>query len=174
MIELLVALCIVSIFAAAVFRMFASFNRSYTTQNVAAGTQQHVRAALDFMARDIRVAGLDPLRSAGAAVITATATTLHFTADKNLDGDVNDAGEDVTYNVTGDSLQLTDDQGTDTLTDHVSNFTFTYFDEDGVTTTTVADIRSVEIALTLQEPAGRGQPVSRRYSTRVRCRNIGL
>ena len=132
MIELLVALCIVSIFSAAVIRMFASFNRSYTTQNVAAGTQQHVRAALDFMARDIRMAGLDPLRTAGAEVITATATTLQFTADKNMDGDLNDAGEDVTYTVTGGSLQLTDDLGTETLTDHVSNLTFTYFDEDGV------------------------------------------
>ncbi len=174
MIELLVVLAIMSIFCGAVYRMFASINRSYTTQSVASGTQQRVRAALDFMVRDIRMAGLDPLRTAGAGIITATATTLRFTADKNLDGDVTDAAEDITYNVAGGSLQLTDDQGTETLTENVSNFAFTYFDQDGAITATVADIRLVAISMTLQDPAGRGQAVSRNYSTRVRCRNIGL
>jgi type IV pilus assembly protein PilW len=174
LVEVLVVLAIMSIFLPAVFRIFTSINRSYTTQNVASGTQQQLRAALDFMVRDIRMAGLDPLRTAGAGIISATATTLQFTADKNLDGDVNDAGEDITYNVTGDSLQLTDDQGTEVLTGNVNNFSFVYFDQDGAVTTTAADARLVEISMTLQMPAGRGQPVSRNYSTRVRCRNIGL
>jgi type IV pilus assembly protein PilW len=174
LVEMLVALLIISIISGAAYSMFASLNRSYTTQSVASAVQQRVRAALDFMVRDIRMAGLDPLRTAGAEIISATATTLQFTADKNRDGDVNDAGEDITYNVTGGSLQLTDDQGTEVLTGNVNNFSFVYFDQDGVVTTTAADVRLVEISMTLQEPAGRGQPVSRNYSTRGRCRNIGL
>ena len=174
LVELLVALCIMSIFCSAIFRLFVTINRSYTIQNVTSGTQQHVRAALDFMARDIRLAGLDPLRTAGAGIVAASATSLRFTADRNFDGDLNDVSEDITYNVTGGNLQLTDDQGTETLTDNVNNFSFTYLDQDGAVTAAEADIRSVEISLTLQEPAGRGRPVLRRYNTRVRCRNIGL
>lgn len=174
LIEMLVTLLIISIISGSAYSVFMSLNRSYTTQSVASGVQQRVRAAIDYMIRDIRIAGLDPLRTAGAGIISATATTLQFTADKNLDGDVNDAGEDITYNVTGGSLQLTDDQGTEVLTGNVSNFSFVYFDQNGAVTTKAADVRLVEISMTLQKPAGRGQLVSRNYSIRVRCRNIGL
>lgn len=57
---------------------------------------------------------------------------------------------------------------------NVSNLRFTYYDETGALTTTREDIRTVEISMTVQLPAGRGGTVRRTYSTRVRCRNIGL
>jgi hypothetical protein len=57
---------------------------------------------------------------------------------------------------------------------NVSNLTFNYFDRNNNSTTDPSRIATVEISLTMQEPAGRGGTVSRTYSTRVRCRNIGL
>jgi Tfp pilus assembly protein PilW len=57
---------------------------------------------------------------------------------------------------------------------NVSNLSFTYYDETGAVTTARDAIRTVEISMTVQLPAGRGGTVSRTYSTRVRCRNIGL
>jgi type IV pilus assembly protein PilW len=57
---------------------------------------------------------------------------------------------------------------------NVSNLNFTYYDETGAVTAAVDAIRTVEISMTVQLPAGRGGTVSRTYSTRVRCRNIGL
>ena len=57
---------------------------------------------------------------------------------------------------------------------NVSNLTFNYFDRNNNPTTDPGRIATVEISLTMQEPAGRGGTVSRTYSTRVRCRNIGL
>lgn len=57
---------------------------------------------------------------------------------------------------------------------NVSNLAFTYFDRDNNPTVDPNRIASVGISLTTQEPAGRGGVVSRTYSTRVRCRNIGL
>jgi hypothetical protein len=30
------------------------------------------------------------------------------------------------------------------------------------------------ISMTVEEPAGRGEPVNRTYTTRVRCRNLGI
>jgi len=62
----------------------------------------------------------------------------------------------------------------DLTQDNVSNLNFTYYDETGAVTTAVDAIRTVEISMTVQLPAGRGGAVSRTYSTRVRCRNIGL
>ncbi|MDH3883755.1 MAG: hypothetical protein OET63_06045 [Desulfobacterales bacterium] len=57
---------------------------------------------------------------------------------------------------------------------NVSNLSFTYYDETGVVTTAVDAIRTVQISMTVQLPAGRGGTLERTYSTRVRCRNIGL
>jgi len=57
---------------------------------------------------------------------------------------------------------------------NVSSLAFTYFDRDNNPTVDPNMIASVRISLTTQEPAGRGGVVSRTYSTRVRCRNIGL
>ena len=57
---------------------------------------------------------------------------------------------------------------------NVSALQFTYFDAAGIETTAVDAIRAVEISMTVQLPAGRGGTVSRTYSTRVRCRNVGL
>jgi prepilin-type N-terminal cleavage/methylation domain-containing protein len=159
LVEMLVTLLIISIISGAAYSMFASLNRSYTTQSVASAVQQRV---------------LDPLLTGGIGVVSATPTAFRFTADKNMDGDTNDAAEDVTYSVAGGNLQLIDDQGTDILSQYVTNSSFTYFDEDGVVTTNIPDIRSVEIIMTIREPSGGGKWVSRTFTTQVRCRNLGL
>lgn len=174
LVEMLVALLIISIISGAAYSMFMSLSRSYTTQSVASAVQQRVRAAIDYMIRDIRIAGLDPLQTGGFGVVSATPTVFRLTADKNMDGDTNDAAEDVTYSVAGGNLQLTDDQGTETLSRYVTDFSFTYFDQDGVVTNNISDIRSVEIIMSVREPSGGGKWVSRTFTTRVRVRNLGL
>lgn len=174
LVEMLVALLIASIISAAAYSIFTSVTRAYTAQSVASKVQQRVRATIDFMVRDIRMAGLDPLRTNSAGIVSATSTAFQFTSDKNMDGDINDAAEDITYAVTGGSLRLTDDQGTEILAEYVTTFEFAYFDKDGTVTTNTDDIRSVEISMTVQEPAGRGKRISRTYNTLVRCRNLGL
>ncbi len=174
LVEMLVALLIISIISGAAFSMFMSLSRSYTTQSVASAVQQRVRAAIDYMIRDIRIAGLDPLQTGGFGVVSATPTVFRLTADKNMDGDTNDAAEDVTYSVAGGNLQLTDDQGTEALSRYVTDFSFTYFDQDGVVTINISDIRSVEIIMSVREPSGGGKWVSRTFATRVRVRNLGL
>ncbi|MGD8992553.1 MAG: hypothetical protein PVI00_13945 [Desulfobacterales bacterium] len=62
----------------------------------------------------------------------------------------------------------------DLTEDNVTDLNFTYYDGNGAVTSAVDDIRSVEISMTIQQPAGRERTVSRTYATRVRCRNIGL
>ena len=38
----------------------------------------------------------------------------------------------------------------------------------------IDDIRTVQISITVREPAGINEPVVRTYNTRVRCRNVGF
>ena len=62
----------------------------------------------------------------------------------------------------------------------ISTFFFAYFDEDSIdmgapiAAVDLGDIRSIEFSLTLQEPAGRNEPVERTLTQRVLCRNLGL
>lgn len=174
LIELLIALLILSIVSGVAYGILASLTKSFTSQDVTAKTQQYLRIGIDFMARDIRMAGLDPLDTANAGILNATATAFRFTSDKNMDGDVDDPAEDVTYQFSGNKLQLIDNQGTATLNDNITDFEFIYFDTNGAATMVTNDIRSVGITLTATVPAGSAAPVERTYNTLIRCRNIGL
>ncbi len=198
LVELLVAMVVASIVMAAISSVYASLTRSYTTQNVAADVQQAARAGIDFMAEDIMLAGLDPAGTAGATIEVANSTNIGFTADRNMDGAIdNDDFERITYYNNTANLRLevcidrancnpynpADPDNPDNFQlfiDNVTNLTFTYLDANGndlgnpVPPADLADIRTVVITMTVKEPAGRGGTVERTYTTRVRCRNIGL
>jgi len=180
LIELLVAMAAASIMLAAVVSLFTTLNKSYTKQNVAAEVQQVARAGVDFMAQSIRLAGLDPAETGNFGITIATATSISFSADLDLDGSL-DGTETTTYSLSGDQLQS--NLGAVPLVENVDNsngpgLTFTYLAaDDSILAAPVADlsaIRTVQIALTVREQAGRGETVVRTYATEVRCRNLGL
>jgi prepilin-type N-terminal cleavage/methylation domain-containing protein len=181
LIEVMMCVAIISVVFGTIYRSFDIFNRSCTTENVKAGVQQKTRIGIDLMARDIRLAGLDPLGSADAGFISGGTNTssIQFSADHNYDGDLDDPFENITYALNGDILEQTSDLGSGpvaaTLLDHVTDLTFTYLDATDtplVAPIQVSEIRTVLISLTLQRPAGRGEPVSRTYTARIRCRNL--
>lgn len=180
LVEVMVCMAIMSILFGTVYRSFDIYNRSYTKENVKAGIQQRTRIGIDMMARDIRLAGLDPIGTANARIISADIESIQFSADLNYDGDVNDPFENTTYDLNGDLLRQTSDLGTgfvtDTLLDNIEALGFTYLDaSDTLMATPVGnpeDIRTVIVSLTMQRPAGRDGPISRTYTARVRCRNL--
>ena len=190
LIELLVALTIMSIVSAAIYGMFALYKKSYTTQNVSADVQQSVRAAMELMAQDIRQAGLDPTNSNNFGIEEATSARLHFTSDSidagigDFNGVVDNANsESMTYEFQADRIDQilykgTAAENTLPLIDHVENLAFTYFDSDGadlgnpVPSENLKDIRAIQISLTIEQPAGRGKPVSRTLTSRIKCRNL--
>jgi hypothetical protein len=142
---------------------------------------------MDFMAEDLMMAGLDPMQTAGAGIVAATATNITFTLDRNMNGFIDPAGsETINYFLNGNQLtQLLDNNNPDSVVDNVipSGFILTYFDGSNppialtALPLSIADralVRTVAISLTVREPAGRGGFVNRTYTTRVRCRNIGL
>jgi len=180
LVELMVAMAVASIVLAAVVSLFTTLEKSYTGQNAAANVQQVARAGVDYMAQSIRMAGLDPTQSGDFGITVATATSITFAADLDLDGSV--AGtETINYSLNGDELQS--NPGAVSLVENVDinngpGLTFTYLAaDDSILAAPVADpaaIRTVQIALTVREPAGRGETVARTYATEVRCRNLGL
>jgi prepilin-type N-terminal cleavage/methylation domain-containing protein len=202
LIEILMVIAILSIAFGTIYKTFDTFNRAYTTENVVAGVQQKTRVGMEFMIQDIRLAGLDPLGFADTGITVAGVTSIEFTADRNMNGQIDDPdltdGSDETsdlerieYRYDGNNLlemllrkSDTTIESQDTLLDSVTGLTITYLDVDEndlinyslapprVPTNQLADIRTVVISLTIQRPAGRDDPVSRTYTTRVRCRNL--
>ncbi len=183
LIELMIAIAIFGILSVAVIRVYTGFTRAYTTQEVAAGVQQSLRAAIDIMVHDIWLAGLDtnPSDSVAFGITDATSNRIRFTSDR--DGSMTlDASqfEEITYEWTGNTLdqilyETIGGGGTrQSLVNNVTALTFTYFDQNNNPTATLNAIRSVGIRMTIQEVAGREGLVARSLSTRVRCRNLDL
>jgi prepilin-type N-terminal cleavage/methylation domain-containing protein len=182
LIELLIALAIAAIVSAAIYSVYTGLMRSYTTQNVAADVQQNVRAGIDYMAEDIMMAGLNPADATGFGFVEANSARLRFTLDRNLNGSVDETdAEQITFAYDAGTGRLnhilyegTGSENQVVFFDNVQNLAFTYLDESGAVTATLADIRMVVINFTIQAPAGREGMVNRAYTTRVKCRNIGL
>jgi len=176
LIEVLMVLAILSIVFGTIFKNFVNLNRSYTAENVKAGIQQGARISVEFMVQDIRLAGLDPLGTA-AAGITAdlpTSAWIEFKSDANFDGTIVDTDpyENIRYELIGTELRQRNRNVWATLLDNVTDLSFTFLDIDDQPTTDNDAIRSVIVSLTMEGPAGRAEPVSRSYTTTVRCRNL--
>jgi type II secretory pathway component PulJ len=202
-VELLVALGLAAVVFGLIVSFFADMSRSTTAQNAAAAAQHTARAGVDFIAQELRLAGLDPLNMAGAGIEQISATGIRFTSDScDLpigdsgtcvnpvpDGNVNGKNERMTYLYDAGSRVLrrylyegTASQTWTPLLEHVepnpgNGALFTFLDGKGDQVTDNdkrGNIRTVVITLTVQEPAGRSKAVARTYSSRVRLRNIGL
>lgn len=196
LIEILVTIAMISIFIAASMTVLIPLSRSYTATDVASSAQQVVRMAVEVIANDIRLAGLDPLQqlqgtdASGlplAGFQEASATSVRFTCDRVLDGDEEANGQidddnfeniNYYYEAATQSLNLrlysgAPVQTTQQLVNNVTNLRFRYFDQDGNETGDLEEIRSVQISMTVEEDAGNEGTVERSYSTRVLCRNLG-
>ena len=175
LVELLVAMAVFSIVLGAMVAFFSTQNRSYTRNTATADIQQVVRAGIDFMSDNIRMSGLDPLQTGNFGIEAPGATTITFTADLDMNGQVDVSNsERITYALIGNQVQQTVGAVTEPLVDNVTNFSFTYRDENDDLAADSADIRTVQISMTVQEPVGWGKTSARTFTTRVQCRNLGL
>jgi type IV pilus assembly protein PilW len=142
----------------------------------------------------------DSAETSGAGIVTAQAGNIQFTMDltggdgdgldndgdgvtdngaesEYGDGDLNDPNETVSYrlsdsdgNGTNDTLVRNTGGGNQPMARNITALNFVYLDANNNVTGTIADIRSVVIALTGSAESG----ATRTLSTRVRCRNLGL
>lgn len=173
--EIIVGLALASVILTAMISVFSSLSQSYTTQNVAAGVQQATRTGIDYMIQNIRMAGFNPFRLAEVGIKNdISKSSFHFSYDEDEDGTIA-SKEDITFKLEDGTLRrITMGGNSEPLIENVSNLEFTYLDINDDTTSNPMDIRAVEVSMTVTEAAGREQKVSRTYSTRVICRNMGL
>jgi type IV pilus assembly protein PilW len=151
LVELMVALAMAAIVMAVVCSAYISQVRGAISQETMLDMQQTARAAMEIMENEIRMAGCDPTRKAGAAILRATAAEFSFTMDlennagsPKPDGDTDDANESIRYalnrdaNRDGQADQIPCDLGRDSggglqpFAENIDALNFVYLDEDGI------------------------------------------
>ena len=175
--ELVLALAIMMMVMASIVSLLISLNRAYTAQNVTAGVQQVTRAGINIMTRNIRLAGLNPLKINRIGILEASVNKIRFQHDTNGSGTI-EAGqdEDSAYLLNGNHQLIRQKDGNSrsnkSIVDHVHALEFKYFNRENKETNILDEIHSIEISLTIREPVGKEKFISRNYSTRVICLNL--
>ena len=173
-IELLVSMAVFLLAIGAIYSTFQAQHKSYLMQQEVAAMQQNLRAAMFYMQREIRMAGCDPLGTAGAGIVTKNSDSISFTEDvrgdsagSDPDGALDDPNEDITYNLDdsdGDGVDDELDRNNQTVAQNIDALNFVYLDANGIETAVLADIRSVEITIVarISRPL-RDSPNNREY-----------
>ena len=198
MVELILAMGISTLILIAIYSVFTITSKNFTTQNATASAQQSLRTAIGLMARDIRAAGLDPIDSDNFGVEHAAVTKIRVTADSidsgtgEFNGTVDETNfERITYEFQGNQIVQTLYEGTASanpapLISNINNVQFSYLAADNsdlidnglsppqVPADELINIRTVEIQITIAQPAGINEPISRTLTRRVECRNMAF
>jgi type IV pilus assembly protein PilW len=163
--ELLVAMGLSLIVLGAVYGVYRVQTHTVRAQEFKMEAQEDARAALDMMTREIRNAGFFPTGStntcpgtAGLVVATATILQLVYDADGSTDctGTVatgKPADENVAYALTGGNITRAVNGGVAqplTAGNVTNTVMFTYVDNAGAATTTLANIKRVNITVSVQ------------------------
>ena len=133
--------------------------------------QQNLRAAMYYMAREIRMAGYDPTGSNLFGFTNAISNSISFTMDEDENGVFSGATETVSYRYDApeNTLKRNDGGGFRDIAENISGLNFVYYDQNGNETTIADEIKSVDITLS----ASYGDH-SRELISQILCRNMGL
>jgi len=161
--ELLVATFISAVVMTGVYSTFYSQHKAYQVQDQVVSMQQNLRAAIQCMESEIRMAGYDPTNSkdAGIGILTANPNLLQLTMDINddadtgtPDGDAADTDEDITYSL--NSGNLIKNGAANILAENIDAVNFVYLDESGAVldddgsgnvTASLSAIRAVQVTI---------------------------
>lgn len=170
LVELMITLVISSVIMAAIYGAYRFQQHQYANQSQVLEMQQNIRAAIEFMAGEIRMAGYDPTGSAGAGFIQADINRIHFTKDTTdatntaVDGDgvldgiptmenilfgfrnADDADNDGIADNGFAPLSLSRDNGNNfqTIADNIHAIEFSYVMSDGSVLTTTNNFQNIE------------------------------
>jgi prepilin-type N-terminal cleavage/methylation domain-containing protein len=194
LIELLVAMSIFCFIVAGIITSKLEQQDQYISQLQAVEMQQSVRAVMFLIKKEIRMAGFDPfMQDNGAGIITAQAQNLCFSIGAGDDGKDNDGDgqvdedrelETIAYAFSdpegdGDDLTVSyNGAGAQVIAENILDLNFSYYDANGDSPASLADIKSLQITITattdVNELARAKHNNTRTLNTRVYLRNMGL
>lgn len=156
LIEIVIGLAISLILMGVAVSIFNVQRKSYSTQEQITEMQQNVRAAMDMIIREIRMAGYDPTESGFVGIGTNTTTLLQIMADIDGNGTSTGTNEDITYRYYNASdatypreiKRKTGGGEFQPFAENIDGCDFLYYDGNGIATTTASSIRQIRITVT--------------------------
>ncbi len=155
LVELTIGLAISLILLGVAVSMLNLQRKSYSFQEQAAEMQQNIRAATDMMVREIRMAGYDPSGAGFTGIGTHTTELLQILADLDGNGTTTGLYEDITYHYynAGETtyprqIRRTTGGESQSFAENIDALTFSYYDDNGVATSTASGIRQIQITIT--------------------------
>ncbi len=157
LVELLIAITIGLLVLGVLVSTFIIQRKTYDVQEQLAEMVQSARATMDIITREALMAGFDPSDACFTGGdptdprgIIYDTTQLQILADLNGNGVTTDSNENIVYTFDGAILEIDRDTGggAQPLAKNIQAFSFSYLDGDGNATTTTADIRQIQIAIT--------------------------
>jgi len=150
-VELLAAIFIAAFLMAGLYSVFISQQEAFSAQERIVEMNQNIRAAMDLMTREIRLAGYKNSGATFNGIATAQPSTIRILADLDQNGDTLGTNEDITYSYDAGTLQIWRNATDRPIAENITNLTFTYTLADGTTTSAPAnpaDIRKVTLLVT--------------------------
>lgn len=203
LVELLVSIAIFGVVLAAIGGLLNINSKLYFSKENTMIMTQDLRAAMNLMVREIRMAGCDPTGAGGIGFLNDTddryntdGNSIHFTIDTtdtagtgSPDGLVDGPNEDINYYLyTTNGIQKigrrTGGAGSPSpVAEYITALSFAYYDSSGavlsppLSTADLDNIYAVDISITAQTPEC--DPIthtkkSNSLTTRVKVRNAGL
>jgi type IV pilus assembly protein PilW len=151
LIELLISLAVGFVLLSAIYGVFTIQNHTLSIQEELVAMQQSVRAGMDMMAREIRMAGYDPARVGGFSGITISSTQLQIQADLDGNGTLDTSSQENTiyaYDSANKRITRNTGGGAQPFLENVETFTFAFLDGSGNVTATAASVRQVRVTIT--------------------------
>ncbi|MHB8828461.1 MAG: PilW family protein [Syntrophales bacterium] len=174
LIELMIAMAIGLLILSASYRVFETQNKILKNQEQIVEMQQNVRAAMDMLTREVRMAGYNPANAAFTGVAVSS-SQLEIKAD--LDGSAGIAGQEyIIYAFDPTDMRITRNIGASPqpFAENIETFTYqSLLDPDG----NVAVVRiTIRGRTALPDPSYSANGGYRTYelTSDVRLRNIAL
>ncbi len=181
-IELLAGVLISAILMAGLYAVFYSQQVAFSAQEQVAEMNQNVRAALDLMTREIRLAGYKTPGSTLNGIQAATSNSIQIVCDLDQNGDTLGANEDISYSYNTGTMQVSRTQNgvTVPIADNITSLSFLYTMVNGSQTPNpaiLADIRRINVSMdarTSHPSQGTGAYRTITLTSDITPRNLGF
>lgn len=169
LVELMIALVLSMLVMAAVYMAYQTQHKSSYMEYKVITMQQDLRAAINMMERDIRMAGCNPAMTSTAGIMASgsTSTTIFVSMDLNGDGDTADTDEQVTYSLNGTDLM----RNSNVIAENVTTLGFTYLDDNNnIVSPSSGNVKSVIVKIVTR--SDQVDPDTGNYLTRTLTRRV--
>jgi len=172
--ELLVSTTVLALLVGATLLTLEQGHQAWTVGAARVEAQQSARAALTWLAGEVRAAGQGMSAPGAPAISVAEPTRLVLHVDKNHDGLLTAANETIVWRLDRDILRRDVGGGAQPVINGVRALTFAYFDSAGAPTSDPAAVRRVRVTLSTRAdhaPSAATAGLGATLTTEIQLRN---